>query len=83
MKRLIEKWRAARPYFWLHTKMYAVAYILVCFVNWKLYNPVQWVINLPDQSMNDRIGVLCCAAGWLIVVIAFTQILKAIRTPKN
>lgn len=83
MKKIIDRWRQARPYFWLHTRLYTLAYVLACFVNWKIYNPVQWVIDLPQQSNGERFVVLCVFFCWFIAVIAITQISRTLSQTKN
>jgi len=40
--------------FKINISVYIVVYFIAAFVNWDIYNPFQWIINIPNYNPIDR-----------------------------
>jgi hypothetical protein len=52
-------------------------YLIKCFIEWNIYNPIEWIINIPTYSNNQRFGIILCT----IFYILFLRVVVFIQTP--
>lgn len=74
-KKLFKKWLQVTSIMWL---LYIVIWWARCFVAWETINPFDWLIDIPNQDMSYRGGVL---AWWFFItfikyLIIFTTDIK-------
>ncbi len=52
------------PYFFkfqiVHAALYFFVYAIICFVDWKLHNPFQWIIEAPNETPKYRSTIVGC-----------------------
>lgn len=44
--------------------LYFICYIILCFVDWEIYNPYQWILNLPTMGEEKRSQILVGILMW-------------------
>ena len=38
--------------------LYTAVYFFIAFVNWELYNPFKWIIDIPNYGSGERAAIL-------------------------
>lgn len=55
--------------------IWVTGYFVVCFTEWYMLNPIQWVIDLPEASQRDRGAYLGCLSTLMLLsfIAAFIE----------
>lgn len=67
-------------FFIVHWTIYFVCYWFVCFVRWKVYNPFQWVYDIPTMDNTERAMLLL---GTVLYFVVLRLILVVYLQTKN
>lgn len=38
--------------------IYASAYFIYSFIHWELYNPIKWILEIPNYTNEDRASII-------------------------
>lgn len=58
--------------FVINTTLYALVYFIKSFVIWKLTNPFNWIIEIPNYNGSERGAILFAVVIWQSIVWAFS-----------
>lgn len=62
---------------WLVTiTLYTILYFIFSFVQWNFYNPLQWIIDIPNYTELQRFGIL---SGWILYWFVLYSLSKEIK----
>lgn len=61
---------------------YTVVWLIAVFIQWKIYNPLWWIFELPNLGMENRFFIFFFGTFWQVVqLMLITSILK--QKPKE
>jgi hypothetical protein len=64
--------------------LYTVVYLIKSFVIWEFTNPIQWIIDIPKCSNEDRFLGLCMFAFWqYLQIFVISNILEDSESNSN
>jgi hypothetical protein len=52
--------------------IYVASYLIKTFVLWRFTNPLQWIIDIPNYSQDDRATILCFYIIYQALIALFT-----------
>lgn len=57
--------------------IYMLIYMIAVFIRWEFYNPIEWIIDMPNYMPSDRITILFSLICYQIMNLAIAfNILK-------
>lgn len=42
----------------LSLSTYSICYLIGCYLQWEIFNPFYWIVKLPNENLEYRLGVL-------------------------
>lgn len=61
--------------------VYSFIYLIISYIDWVLYNPVQWIIDLPKLNQYQRFAWLLLL--FIIYAVAIRSISQSLIYHKN
>lgn len=50
--------KVAKRQFALSASIWLFFWLCGCFVRWNIFNPFQWLLDMPRYTIEDRLGIL-------------------------